>query len=639
MINRQGTGRKMKRNHSNALPKFVIAYDTETYREQCDISGRSFSHRFRLGVAIVYRLTKGVVETEGTYRLHSPGEFWSLVHSLSSPQYTVWIVAHNALFDMIVSEIADQFERAQLVIDWPRSKRKAEDNDESNCLTQALCIIESPPTIIAARSTISNGRLVIVDTLNWFPLPLSELGAAIGLPKLKMPPFTHSDDIWFEYCYRDAQIVGRSFVELMQWVRANDLGMFRYTGAAQAMAAYRHRFMPCAIYCHDNTEVKKLERQSYFGGRTEVFKMGSIGLTVHQLDVNSLFPSVMRKNTYPCLLNRSELRDSYDRPPENLNWAAAVAEVVVCSAKGVFPVRTDKGVTYPVGEYATTLAGKELELAYRCGLIVSVKSWAEYKLADLFTTWVDAMWGMRQTYKAAGNSTYDQFTKRLLNSLYGKFGQLSPKWVNVSDNIAALPWSSWTSTDTSTGERQNLRSFGWQVQLQAGRAEPENNFIAISSFVTAAARVRMNWLRFIAGESNVYYQGVDSLVVTDDGLGRLTAAGECSETELGKLRHQLTVNSGEILGCSDYVLGDKVVLSGRSLQTEETAAGELLQHRFSSAKYMFTGAPINEVMEDVTSWQRASNYHKGTVGTDGWVSPLRYSLSSDHKESCNGPQV
>lgn len=627
MIIRQVSGRKIKLNHSNQLPKYIIAFDSETIREQTDATGRHFDHKFRLGVAIVGRLVKGEEESKQTYQIHSPLEFWALVHSITGPQHTTWIICHNALFDMVVCDFADQFERAQLVIDWPRSKRTKEDNNDSNLQASGLCIIESPPTIIAARSSTSNGRLVIVDSLNWFPMSLKELGLAAKLPKYAMPAFSDNDEKWFAHCYRDAEIVYATFIELLQWVRRNDFGMFRYTAPAQAMAAYRHRFMKVPIYCHDNMEVKELERQSYFGGRTEVFRMGEIKENVYQLDINSLFPDVMSRGLFPCLLDRYEIRNHFDRPPDNINWQAAIAEVHLKTTHGIFPVRMEKRVVYPIGEFITTLAGEELAFAARAGMIKAIKSWSEYKLADLFSLWVESLWKLRSEYKATGNTLYDQFTKRLMNSLYGKFGQLSPKWININDSLAALPWTNWSELDQSTGERTQFRSFGWQIQKQAPKGEIEGNFVAISSFVTAAARMRMNNLRGIAGPDKVYYQGVDGLIVTYDGYTRLLCAGECSNMEIGKLRHQLTVNHGEIYGCSDYRLGDKVVLSGRANHTESDECGELLQHTFAAQKNMFNGRPINTIEEDITTWQRQGTYCKGVVGPDGWVNPLSLSLT------------
>lgn len=632
MINRQQSGRKIKANHSNQLPKYIIAFDSETTRESTDASGRHFAHKFRLGVAIVGRLIKGQQESKQSYEIHSPLEFWSLVHSITGPHHTTWIICHNALFDMIVCDFADQFERAQLVIDWPRSKRTKEDNEPGNLHASGLCVIESPPTIIAARSSASNGRLVIVDSLNWFPMPLAQLGEAAKLPKLRIPAFADTDEKWFAYCRRDAEIVYATFLELLQWVGRNEFGMFRYTAPAQAMAAYRHRFMRTPIYCHDNKDVKSIERESYFGGRTEVFKMGEIKQTVYQLDINSLFPAVMSCGLFPCLLDRYELREHFDRPPDDINWSAAIAQVRLSTKLGIFPVRLDKRVAYPVGEFVTTLAGHELEFAARSGMIKGVRSWSEYKLADLFSLWVESLWKMRSEYKEQGNTLYDQFTKRLMNSLYGKFGQLSPKWVNVNDSLAALPWMNWSDLDTTTGERTNFRSFGWQIQQQAPKGEVEGNFVAIASFVTAAARMRMNNLRGIAGLDKVYYQGVDGLIVTSDGYSRLDAAGECSATELGKLRHQLTVNHGEIYGCSDYKLGDKVVLSGRAAHTEENDIGELMQHTFAAQRNMFSGQPVNIIEEDITTWQRQGTYCKGVVGPDGWVNPLSLSI----QEPSNG---
>src|SRR5262249_32341701 len=152
--------------------------------------------------------------------------------------------------------------------------------------------IESPPTIIGCRSGVTQGRFVIVDMMNWFPAKVSEIGEAINLPANERPPYEASDGEWFTYSWRDAHIVFDAFAGLSRWVERNDMGMFRYTGAAQALAAFRHRFMPTTIYLHDNIPIKVIERAGYFGGRFEVFKMGQIRETVYQYDINSLFPSV-----------------------------------------------------------------------------------------------------------------------------------------------------------------------------------------------------------------------------------------------------------------------------------------------------------------------------------------------------------
>jgi hypothetical protein len=169
---------------------------------------------------------------------------------------------------------------------------------------------------------------------------------------------------------------------------------------------------------------------------------------------------------------------------------------------------------------------------------------------------------------------------------------------------------------------------GWQCQRQEQGAESDKSFIAISAFVTSAARVRMNELRNIAGKRSVYYQGCDGLIVTKDGFDRLDAACEIHQTALGKLKLVEVVNTGEIIGCNDYRLGDRVVIGGRTAQVELGKDGEVLQRKFFGAANLFKGRSLSEVTEELVEWRRTGGTAKGTAGADGWVEP--YELTPEY---------
>lgn len=618
----QRTGHKLKRNHSNALPRYVIALDTETLPTTDQTRPNACSHRFRLGVTVSGRLANGVMVGTKVNHFSDTDSLWQSIYAMTGDRHTTWLICHNALFDMIVAGMPQEFLEGRISVDWPRSKRKREDNNEENPQAMGLCIIEGPPTIIAVRVGSTQGRLVIVDTLNWFPCPLSDLGTAIGLEKLPMPAFEDSDSEWFSYCTRDAEIVYSTFNRLVKWVKDNDFGMFRYTAAAQSFAAYRHRFMEHQIYVHDNEYVRTLERQGYFGGRTEVFRMGTGAETVHQLDCNSLFPSVMGNGYFPALLDRYEHRHEYLSLLPVIDYSAATAEVEICTREPIFPVRTNDRVVYPVGRFTTTLCGLELFAAVKRGYVIGVRSWAEYKLRPIFELFVDELWTMRQQYKADGNKLYERFVKGVMNSLYGKFGQLSPDWINAEKNLSSLPWSRWSELDQATGQRTEYRSFGWQIQKHDGRHEIAGTFVAISAFITSAARMRMNWLRGCAGACNVYYQGIDSLIVNDRGLENLRRHNEVSQNEIGKLRLEVSTDCLDIWGCCQYKIGDKLVMSSRSSRTVQDEAGEIMQKKFIAKDDLFNGAAINHVTEINLPWHMSADYHKGLVGADGWIAPL-----------------
>lgn len=620
MEQRQRTGRRIKLNHSNATPRFIISFDCETLPEPGPTKRKS-SHHFRLATTTEVELRKDRPETRRRNQFTDPEKLWEHIASRTSRQYTTWLIGHNVLFDLVVSGFPGQLLTSKFYIDWPRSKRQRENNEVDDPHTVGLCCIESPPTIIALRCNRTGGRIVIVDSLNWFPVPLSEMGDNLGLEKLPFPSFEAPDSEWFTYCQRDSDIVLETFVGLIRWVKEGDYGMFRYTGSSQAMAAYRHRFMRQQILVHDNPPAKHLERMSYCGGRTEVFRKGSFNCRVYQLDINSLFPSIMQSGVFPFVLDRSDNERVLAANLPDICWADSVAEVELQTMEPIFPLRRDGVTIYPIGKFVTTLCGHELHYAHSHGYIRRCGKWNEYRCGDLFSLWVDELWALRQQYKAAGNDLYDQFAKRMLNSLYGKFGQRAPGWINKPGDISALPWSRWIKSGKLPNEVIQCRSIGWTVQEQTDREEIEGSFVAISSFVTSAARMKMNSIRWTAGQREVFYQGVDSVIVTEAGFARLAAAGMIGDNELGKLRLQCEVDNGEILGCADYRLGDKVVIAGRARKMTLDEDGQIMQRKFDATQNLFTGKAINTVEESLEPWTRAGMYRKGDIDDEGWVHP------------------
>jgi len=57
------------------------------------------------------------------------------------------------------------------------------------------------------------------------------------------------------------------------------------------------------IYIHDQVTTSEFEREAYFGGRVECFRLGNFtDEFFYNIDVNSMFPSVMKENLYPVKL-------------------------------------------------------------------------------------------------------------------------------------------------------------------------------------------------------------------------------------------------------------------------------------------------------------------------------------------------
>lgn len=614
--------RYIKQNHSRSIPRYVMAVDCETVQAHDRKKDDESSHRFRLACSIAGRVSRngisGIIEQDH----HDQHSFWQALRDRTGPRHTLWLVGTKILFDLKVLGFQEYMAKRILLLDSPRSKRDSTCNNGTERKSWVLCVLDSPPTILCLRHAETGGRIIVVDTLNWFKCTVKDLGEACGYPKLDMPESDGSIDDWFNYCRRDTLISFLTFAGLMGWCVKNDMGQFVYTAAGQAMHAYRHRFMLSKIAVHDNQEVKALERAAYFGGRTTVFKRGPIRDTVYQYDVNSLFPYVMAIYSYPCKLVRSEIRARTNIPPDWSRPEDCVANVTVNSKWDFFPLRVDRQVMYPKGRFTTILCGPELGVALRLGAVESVGSWSQYECRDLFSKWVKELYGMRLECREKGNKLYEMFAKCLLNSLYGKFGQLSPVWVHSPDDVSGEPWTTWRGRHPVEGSITEFRSIGEDVFYKDRKRELSSTFVAVAGFVTARARRYMDLLREIAGRDNVLYQGVDSLIVFKEGSRRLTEYGALHETEIGKLKLVCMGNFGEIYGQQDYRIGDKVVIAGRSNYYREIAEGVFSQHRFLNAADLFRPEDRDAIIEKVVTWQRGQRYDPNRYDVDGWIEPL-----------------
>lgn len=622
MLVPQRTGHRMKPNDASYLPGRIIAFDTETRPQVSAANNASRDHNFRLGHIISGHYRRGKFSNRQSLAFTDPLSLWNYIDSQSGRRNTLWVVAHSALFDLVVCGLREHFESGRYSLDAPRSPRQKDENGNDQASERSLLALDGPPFIVCLRCNSTGGRIMFVDTLNWFRSSLSDIGTSLELPKLKFPEFSDDDEVWAEYCGRDAEICFQAFCNLIEWHRDNDLGVFRYTAASQAMGCYRHRFATTPIYFHDNAECKILERKGFFGGRTECYRIGGISEPVYQVDVNSLYPSVMRSSHYPYILDAFEGDDIPRDIPPAIDWSACVAEVDLIDPPPIYPFRADDITVYPRGSFRTTLCGPELQHAITSGHVATIGRYAVYKTAELFTPFVDFFWNLRSKYKAEGNTVYADLAKIILNSLFGKFAQRSYRWEECENRIGGLHLTQWSEWNSDRKAATMHRCIGGRVYRQVESGERSDTLIAISGFVASYGRMRMNTLRAIAGPANVFYQGVDSLLVNTAGKEALNVANCLSETELGGLKQNYAADNATIYNCADYKIGSREIVAGRPRNSELATNGKMVSRSFNAVASLFADGGGAAIQERIVEWQRKGEYRKGTKAAGGWIEPL-----------------
>lgn len=657
---------RMRRNHSTASPGHLICFDTETFPKKHGSKRGAQLHTLRLGVASYVRLEKNQETRRDKIHFQDADDFWAFVESKLHPRIPLWIFAHNIGFDLTVCRFWERFADGWFALSNPqRENEQAQTASERKGWGQGFLLLDDPPTVLSGFHC-SGKRLVFVDTLNFWRTSLANMGTSLGLPKLEFPTFSAPDETWAAYCERDVEVTEGCVLGLIRWVREHDLGRFRYTAPAQALSAFRHRLMTIPPECHVEPDVRSLERESYYGGRLEAFYLGEVRAKpksrdtrrpirpikrrkvphgpVYELDVTSLYPFVMQSNEYPVqLLDSSFERESVKGWRRILDGSCCAR--VYLDTRQAFPCRRQElGTIYPHGRYWTALCGPELQRALDAGVVRHCAAWSRYKLTDLFSRFVDTLFSMRTEFEREGNTLYGTLCKMMMNSLYGKFGQLGTEWADRPALEPPQDWGSWGIIGAKSGESRQFRIIAGHAQEKIERDEIETAFPAIAAYVTAYGREYMRELREVAGIENTLYLVTDALYVTQAGFDRLEAADKIGKRELGKLAVKHKGRTAEFECLHHLRVGDYVKRGSVKPSAKHLIGNRWEEIRFQGLRSIISGRKSSErIVDPVTGeWttrekilpplpgvlvypvvkEFAKVYSRGVIQPNGWVEPL-----------------
>jgi len=421
-------------NKARRAPKHVIFFDTETKEKQIDDTTKELT--LKLGHAILTERTDRegfTVQESCTFR--TKGEFHRWVQSVCVGKRKIYLVAHNIGFDLRITGLTKYLTQ----IGWKRTG----------------FVMEAMNFMVRYR----NGPTTIfmMNNQQLFPSSLADLGESIGFPKLKVDFATVSDDDLLTYCKQDVEVMRQAWNLWYRFIQVSDLGNFQNTVGSQAMSAFRHRFMHHDIFVHTHDDAIALERESYHGGRVECFRLGDQGAgPFYNLDVNSMYPFVMRNYPVPTkLLHYYEKISARDFEDVRQRYGYIV-EARISLDNPLLPAQRDGRLVFPIGEVRGVYTKPELEQALSRGHLLSVSRCAVYHEETIFEPFVDFFYTARKRFKAEGNSQFDYFSKLILNSLYGKFGQKITEYAEVGYN-PVLPDESGSTYDLAAGKEIKYR--------------------------------------------------------------------------------------------------------------------------------------------------------------------------------------
>lgn len=586
--------------NSEKIPTRIVIFDTEANRSE-PINGIEFQS-LRLGSARYIQLDReGKIEASDWFDFHTVEELGSWLLYLARKDRALYVYAHNLKYDLQLSGL----------LTWLIGEG----------FTPGLFVMEDPPTFMRLKS--GRKSFMFVDTFNYWQYGVAAMGEQLEDKKLIMPEGVAGDSDWFTYCRRDVEILSEYLLSFIRFLLDNDLAPMGLTLASSAFRAYRHRFMRAPIILHNRKEVLALERDSYYGGRTEAFYIGEApAQDYYKLDVNSMYPYVMREYKYPVeLVGYSEGLDK-KRLESLLGEYYCIADIELDTATPLYPYVRKHKLIFPTGRYRANLHQAELERAVEEGSIVRVHRIAIYREEDIFSSYVAFFYELKLKADREHDPIIRKMAKIFLNSLYGKFGQRE-----IISKIAPNPgepeYKRITGYSESLGTNVEVNYLGDMIELRYKGGESFYSFPAIAGAVTSRARVFLWKLIERSGLENVLYTDTDSIITNYGGYSSLIPY--LSSDELGALKLEGKSQILTIRGCKDYRFGEETHIKGVPKSARELEPGLWEYEQFRGAKtWLKQGLPSGvEVYTKLKS--RRGIYDKGEILSSGRVTAWRLS--------------
>lgn len=610
-------------NKKRQAPDRVIFFDTETVEIPVDRKTRDLA--LKLGHAIYTRRSpSGTYDTEDHLSFKTCVDFCAWIEHVCQGPERFTIVAHNVTFDLRITGLTRHLMR----VGWTRTNLTMKGINfmatYQKPVAGHVCSRKCFPSIAGMKHHGPKTTIFIMDNMQLFPTSLAKLGESIGVPKHDVDFSTVTEDELLHYCIQDVEVIRQAWNTWYRYLQDNDLGNFQRSLASQALSSFRHRFMDTPVEIHTNEKAIALERASYHGGRVECFTIGHFSEgPYYALDVNSMYPAVMRSLAVPVRFISQSKKATLD----DLAWAhkesGYIVEATVTMRKPVLPAIVGKRLVFPIGTFKGTFTKPELEYAMRWGKIEELGAIAIYEERIVFRSFVDFFYNARKRFSVEGRPEFAHFSKLILNSLYGKFGQQTTDFRAAGYN-PDLPDEAGETYSLFDGKTVKYRRLDGLTEIETGTREAYNAFPAIASYITAAARVSLHKFIMIAREENVLYCDTDSLFVNSEGYSKLSAS--MNAHELGKLKLEGTADEITIRGPKRYIFGSKERNKGIRKDAVKVRDGVYVQDQFEGFAGALRKARTDTVRITRVTKRLKDDYKKGKVTASGRVQPLAVRL-------------
>jgi len=247
-----------------------------------------------------------------------------------------------------------------------------------------------------------------------------------------------------------------------------------------------------------------------------------------------------------------------------------------------------------------------------------------YEKARIFTDYVEFFWAQRKRFTEAGNKAYRELCKKMLNCLYGKFGQKLDDYITIAED-PEHKIEYWRDYDVERGEWLKFKRVNGLISVAQGFIESFNSFPAIAAHVTAYARCELLGHIDQARAGHVYYCDTDSLIVDTAGSTHLIES--VCDTELGALHLEKKSDTVTIRNVKDYTFAGKRKTKGVTSKAVQIHPNVFGQWQQVSLRSVLWNNYTDNCFWKWVEKHLQQEYKKGIVSPSGHVIPFKLSES------------
>lgn len=585
--------------------------------------------------------TRWVGSDEPT-RYH-PDDWWDYVSACVRSNSRLYIVSDNACDLLTVTGFWVRVERGEYRLCDRLDASNAGTGSGGKRQTQWVgrLVMGGPPDIIHVRH--KKGSVICVSMRNYTTATWERLRSAVtGSHDGARGRGTDPGDEGFDPSDKCTVCTRYTRSLISEWVR-RDCGPWKETVAQLSLSLWRKKFYTHKVCRHADDDAIRLERDAAHGGRAETWYYGDAGDpdsvpdgsqvrptpsryppiqgTVYRCDVSAQYPALLASQQFPVRLMGVADNPSVADLSAMLRYYGVIAHVDLHTRVPEYPTRRAGEACYPVGTFATTLAGPELERAMQEGCVCGVRKAAYYELGYPLRAY--AAWLLQERADCRGRDDYcgELFAKSLATAIGGKFSQRTTRREPCPTVVNPFSrWGPYTATG-SDGVTHSYLTVGGLCFEEVASQMGSKLLSALYCYLTSYGRVQMARLRESLLPVVPYSQCTDGIWVGVEGRERLSRLGLSADRIPGTLRLESSHSYARWLTPNHYYVDGYWTLSGYRMGAAVDVDGTVMEYRDYNPVRTVAYKPPMSIRRRVLRRDMAAMQRRRKIGPDGWLIP------------------